>query len=52
MTLAADLPDRPLTLDDVTRLAEADTRHRFELSQGSLVVLPPVLQPQILKPSA
>ena len=41
MTVAADLPARPLTLDDVTRLAEADTRHRFELSEGNLVVMPP-----------
>ena len=41
MTIAADLPARPLTLDDVTRLAEADTRHRFELSEGNLVVMPP-----------
>ncbi len=41
MTAAADLPARPLTLDDVTRLAEADTRHRFELSEGNLVVMPP-----------
>src|SRR3989440_79134 len=41
MTVAADLPARPLTLDDVTQLAEADTRHRFELSEGNLVVMPP-----------
>ncbi|HEX8347372.1 MAG TPA: Uma2 family endonuclease [Actinoplanes sp.] len=41
MTIAADLPARPLTLDDVTRLAAADTRHRFELSEGNLVVMPP-----------
>jgi Uma2 family endonuclease len=41
MTIAADLPARPLTLDDVTRLAEADSRHRFELSEGNLVVMPP-----------
>jgi Uma2 family endonuclease len=41
MTVAADLPARPLTLDDVTRLAENDSRHRFELSEGNLVVMPP-----------
>jgi len=41
MTVAAELPARPLTLDDVTRLAEADTRHRFELSEGNLIVMPP-----------
>jgi Uma2 family endonuclease len=41
MTVAADLPARPLTLDDVTRLAESDNRHRFELSEGNLVVMPP-----------
>lgn len=41
MTSVAELPARPLTLDDVTRLAEADTRHRFELNEGNLVVMPP-----------
>jgi len=41
MTIAADLPARPLTLDDVTRLSEADSRHRFELTEGNLVVMPP-----------
>jgi Uma2 family endonuclease len=41
MTVAADLPVRPLTLDDVTRIAAADTNHRFELSEGNLVVMPP-----------
>jgi Uma2 family endonuclease len=41
MTVTADLPARPLTLDDVTRLAEADSRHRFELAEGNLVVMPP-----------
>ena len=41
MTTTAELPARPLTLDDVTRLAEADNRHRFELSEGNLVVMPP-----------
>jgi Uma2 family endonuclease len=41
VTVAADLPLRPLTLDDVTRLAEADSEHRFELSEGNLIVMPP-----------
>jgi Uma2 family endonuclease len=41
MTVAADLPARPLTLDDVSRLAEEDSRHRFELTEGNLVVMPP-----------
>lgn len=41
MTVAADLPARPLTLDDVTRLAETDSVHRFELTEGNLVVMPP-----------
>ncbi|MEV6924067.1 Uma2 family endonuclease [Dactylosporangium sp. NPDC051485] len=41
MTVASNLPNRPLTLDDVTRLAEADSNHRFELSEGNLVVMPP-----------
>nr|BFE65309.1 hypothetical protein GCM10020063_098350 [Dactylosporangium thailandense] len=41
MTVASNLPDRPLTLDDVTRLAEADSNHRFELSEGNLIVMPP-----------
>lgn len=41
MTTAAELPARPLTLDDVTRIAEADPSHRFELSEGNLVVMPP-----------
>jgi Uma2 family endonuclease len=41
MTLAADLPARPLTLDDVTHLAESDSTHRFELTEGNLVVMPP-----------
>src|SRR5262245_30548856 len=41
MTVTADLPARPLTLDDVTRIAEADNNHRFELSEGNLVVMPP-----------
>jgi Uma2 family endonuclease len=41
MTLAAELPARPLTLDDVTRLAEKDSNHRYELAEGNLVVMPP-----------
>ncbi|MFB9444765.1 Uma2 family endonuclease [Dactylosporangium vinaceum] len=41
MTVASNLPNRPLTLADVTRLAEADSSHRFELSEGNLVVMPP-----------
>lgn len=41
MTVAAELPARPLTLDDVTILAESDSRHRFELTEGNLVVVPP-----------
>jgi Uma2 family endonuclease len=35
------VPARPLTLDDVTRLAEVDDVHRFELVEGSLLVVPP-----------
>jgi Uma2 family endonuclease len=38
---AVDLPARPLTLDDVTRLAETHEWHRFELTEGNLVVMPP-----------
>jgi Uma2 family endonuclease len=41
VTVAADLPARPLTLDDVTRIAEADSNHRFELSEGNLLIMPP-----------
>lgn len=41
MTVAADLPARPLTLDYVTRISEADNSHRFELSEGNLLVIPP-----------
>jgi hypothetical protein len=41
MTVAASLPARPLTLDDVTHLAEMDSRHRFELTEGNLVVMLP-----------
>lgn len=41
MTAAPNLPLGPLTLQDVTALAEADDRHRFELSEGNLIVMPP-----------
>lgn len=41
MTVMMQVPDGPLTLDDVTRIAEADHSHRFELSEGNLVVMPP-----------
>jgi Uma2 family endonuclease len=41
MTVAADLPARPLTLEDVTLIAEGDHQHRFELSEGNLIVMPP-----------
>jgi Uma2 family endonuclease len=37
----AELPNRPLTLDDVTRIAAADPDHRFELSEGNLLIMPP-----------
>jgi Uma2 family endonuclease len=39
--ITAEVPNRPLTLDDVTRIAEADPDHRFELSEGNLLILPP-----------
>jgi Uma2 family endonuclease len=35
------LPGRPLTLDDVSRLAAADELHRYELAEGNLLVMPP-----------
>lgn len=41
MTAMMHVPDGPLTLDDVTRIAESDDSHRFELSEGNLVVMPP-----------
>ncbi|MDG6104606.1 Uma2 family endonuclease [Dactylosporangium aurantiacum] len=41
MTVVPELPPRPLTLQDVTALAEADELHRFELTEGNLVVMPP-----------
>jgi Uma2 family endonuclease len=39
--VTAEVPNRPLTLDDVTRIAEADPDHRFELSEGNLLIMPP-----------
>ncbi|MFI5911378.1 Uma2 family endonuclease [Dactylosporangium sp. NPDC051541] len=36
-----NLPAGPYTLEDVTRLAEADSDHRFELSEGNLIVMAP-----------
>jgi len=41
MTVMVEIPHGPLTLDDVTRIAETDTSHRFELSEGNLLVMPP-----------
>ena len=38
---ALEVPARPLTLGDVTRLARTHDRHRFELSEGNLIVRPP-----------
>lgn len=39
--ITAEVPNRPLTLDDVTRIAEADPDHRFELSEGNLLIMRP-----------
>jgi Uma2 family endonuclease len=39
--VTAEVPNRPLTLDDVTRIAEADPDHRFELTEGNLLIMPP-----------
>ena len=39
--ITAEVPNRPLTLDDVTRIAAADPGHRFELSEGNLLIMPP-----------
>jgi Uma2 family endonuclease len=39
--ITAEVPSRPLTLDDLTRIAEADPDHRFELSEGNLLIMPP-----------
>lgn len=35
------LPARPLTLEDVAELADADPDHRYELQEGNLLVMPP-----------
>ena len=35
------LPGRPLTLKDVTKLAAGDELHRYELADGTLIVIPP-----------
>jgi Uma2 family endonuclease len=39
--LSVQLPARALTLDDVAWLAAADELHRYELSEGNLLVMPP-----------
>lgn len=36
-----DLPVKALTLDDVADLAAADPDHRYELQEGTLLVMPP-----------
>jgi Uma2 family endonuclease len=36
-----ELPVKPLTLDDVAALADADPDHRYELQEGNLLVMPP-----------
>lgn len=41
MSAAPNLPLRPLTLQDVTALAAADDRHRYELVEGNLIIMPP-----------
>ncbi|GAA3188207.1 Uma2 family endonuclease [Dactylosporangium siamense] len=41
MTVTLNVPPRPLTVHDVTALAEADELHCFELTEGNLVVIPP-----------
>ena len=38
---AASVPARLLTLDDVTRLADGDDIHRYELVDGNLITVPP-----------
>src|SRR4051794_39437622 len=38
---AASVPVRLLTLEDVTRLAESDDIHRYELVDGNLITVPP-----------
>jgi Uma2 family endonuclease len=40
-TVSVRLPARPLTLDDVARLADQDPDHRYELQEGNLLVIPP-----------
>ena len=35
------LPGRPLTLKEVTKLAAGDELHRYELADGTLIVMPP-----------
>jgi Uma2 family endonuclease len=49
--IAADLPARPLTLADVTRLAEADSRHRYGKSRhrAARYVAPPADQRAALR---
>jgi len=39
--MLVQLPARPLNLDDVAALAAADDLHRYELDEGTLLVLPP-----------
>lgn len=41
MSLVVDLPAKELTLDDVAELAAADPDHRYELQEGTLLVMPP-----------
>lgn len=41
MSLVVDLPVAELTLDDVATLAAADPDHRYELQEGTLLVMPP-----------
>lgn len=41
MSLVVDLPVAELTLDDVAALAAADPDHRYELQEGTLLVMPP-----------
>jgi hypothetical protein len=39
--MLVQLPARPLNLDDVAALAAADDLHRYELDEGTLLVMPP-----------
>lgn len=41
MSLVVDLPVAELTLDEVAALAAADPDHRYELQEGTLLVIPP-----------